>query len=89
MVHAIATYLREIWDMMDWIFQGQQEFRTRFSCESQVITVFQDIADCLDNGDRINAIKIDFPKAFDLVPHMTGCLEKLQLREWTRGLLYG
>ena len=38
-------------------------------CESQVITVCQDIADSLDNGDKIDAIIIDFSKAFDLVPH--------------------
>jgi hypothetical protein len=44
-------------------------FRPGYSCESQVITVFQDIADSLDNGDRIDAIIIDFSKAFDLVPH--------------------
>ena len=33
--------------------------------------VCQDIADCLDNGDRIDAITsiIDFSKAFDLVSH--------------------
>ena len=30
--------------------------------------VCQDIADALDNGDRINAIVVDFSKAFDLVP---------------------
>ena len=29
----------------------------------------EDMADCLDNGDRIDAIIIDFSKAFDLVPH--------------------
>jgi hypothetical protein len=38
-------------------------------CESQVITVCQDIADTLDNGDRMDAITVDFSKAFDLVPH--------------------
>ena len=38
-------------------------------CESQVITVCQDIVDSVDNGDRIDAIIIDFSKAFDLVPH--------------------
>ena len=37
--------------------------------ESQVITVFQDIADTLDNGGRMDAIIVDFSKAFDLVPH--------------------
>jgi len=31
-------------------------------------TVCQDIADYMDNGDRIDAIIIDFSKAFDLVP---------------------
>jgi len=33
------------------------------------ITVCQDIADSMDNEDRIDAIVIDFSKAFDLVPH--------------------
>jgi len=36
---------------------------------SQVITVCQDIADTLDNGGRMDAIIVDFSKAFDLVPH--------------------
>jgi hypothetical protein len=31
--------------------------------------VCQDIVDSLDNRDRIDAILIDFSKAFDLVPH--------------------
>jgi hypothetical protein len=34
-----------------------------------VITVYQDIADSLDNGSSTDAIIIDFSKAFDLVPH--------------------
>ena len=34
-----------------------------YSCESQVITVCQDIADSMDNGDRIDAVVIDFSKA--------------------------
>ena len=37
--------------------------------ESQVIVVCQDVADCLDNGDRIDAVIIDFSKAFALVPN--------------------
>jgi hypothetical protein len=31
--------------------------------------VCQGIADSLDNGDKIDAIIVDFSKAFDLVPH--------------------
>ena len=44
-----------------WIHAG-------YSCESPVITLSQDIADCLYNGDRIDAIIIGFSKAFDLFP---------------------
>ena len=31
--------------------------------------VCQDIADCQDNGDKIDASIVDFSKAFDLVPN--------------------
>ena len=69
MEHIIASYLRQVSDKNDWLYEGQHRFRPGYSCESQVITVCQDIADSLDNGDRIDAIIVDFSKAFDLVPH--------------------
>jgi hypothetical protein len=69
MEHVIASYLREIWDKKDCIFEGQHGFRPGFSCESKVIKVCQDIADSLDNEGRTDAIMMDFSKAFDLVPH--------------------
>ena len=50
-------------DKNDWLYEGQHGFSSGYSCESQVITVGQDIADSLDNGDRIDAIIIDFSKA--------------------------
>ena len=56
MVHVIASYLRQVWDKNDWLYEGQHGFRPGYSCESQVIAVYQDIADCLDNGDKINAV---------------------------------
>jgi hypothetical protein len=69
MEHVIAGYLRQIWDKNDWLYDGQHGFRPGYSCESQVITVFQDLADSLDEGVSVDAIIIDFSKAFDLVPH--------------------
>jgi len=69
MEHVIASYLRQVWDKNDWLYEGKHGFRLGYSCESQVITVCQDIADSLDNGDKIGAIIVDFSKAFDLVPH--------------------
>jgi len=69
MEHVIASYLRQVWDKNYLLYEGQHGFRPGYSCESQVITVCQDIADSLDNGDRINAIIIEFSKTFGLVPH--------------------
>ena len=66
---VIARYLRQVWDKNDWLYEGQHGFRPGYSFESQVITVWQDTADSLDEGVGTDAIIIDFPKAFDLVPH--------------------
>ena len=54
---------------MGGYYEGQHGFRSGYLCESQVVTVCQDIADSLDEGVRTDAIIIDFSKAFDLVPH--------------------
>jgi len=67
--HDIVRYLRQVWDKNDWLYEGQHGFRLGYSCKSQVIMVCQDIADSLDEGIGIDAIIIDFSKAFDLVPH--------------------
>jgi hypothetical protein len=69
MEQVVASYLRRVWDGNDWLYKGQHGFRPGYSCESQVSTVCQDISDTLDNGDRMDAIFVDFSKAFDLVPH--------------------
>jgi hypothetical protein len=69
MEHVIASYLRQVWDNNDWLYEGQHGFRPGYSCESQVNTVCKDVAESLDNGERIDAIIIDFSEAFDLVPH--------------------
>ena len=54
-----AGYLREVWEMSGWLYEGQHDFRPGYSCESQVVTVYQDIADSLDEGIRTDAIIID------------------------------
>ena len=57
MEHVIASYLRQVWDENDWLFEGQHGFRPGYSCESQVC---QDTAYSLDNGVKIGAITFDF-----------------------------
>jgi hypothetical protein len=69
MEHVIAGYIRQVWENSDRLYEGQHGFRPGYSCESQIITVSQDISDALDEGARLDAIIIDFSKASDLVPH--------------------
>ena len=68
MEHIIAGYLRQVREMSGWLYVGQHGFRPGHSCESQVVTVCQDITDSLDEGDRTDAIIKYISKAFDLVP---------------------
>lgn len=68
MEHVTASYLLQVWEVNDWLYEVQQVFRPRYSCESQVTMVCQDTADALDNSGRINAIIVDYSKAFHLVP---------------------
>jgi hypothetical protein len=69
-----SEYLQDtqdkIWDRNKWLYECQHGFRTGYYCESQIVTIFQDIADCLGEGARIDAIVIDISKAFDLVPYV-------------------
>ena len=67
--NVIAGYLWQVWDKNGWLYEGQYGFRQGYSCESQDIRLCEDIADFLDEWVSIDAITIDFSKAFDLVPH--------------------
>jgi hypothetical protein len=69
MEHVIDSYLQQVWEGNDGLYDGQHGFRSAYSCESQVITVYQDMADTRDKGNRMDAIIVDFSKAFDLVPN--------------------
>jgi len=69
MEHIIAGYIRQVWEDRDWLYEGQHGSRRGYSCESQIITVCQDISDSLGEATRLDAIIIDFTKAFDLVLH--------------------
>ena len=69
MEKLIAEYMTRVWGESKWLYGGQHGFRSGYSCESQITTLCQDIADIVDRGGRVDAVFIDFSKAFDLVPH--------------------
>jgi len=47
----------------------QHGFRSKHSCESQLIITIEDLARNLDNGLQTDLQILDFQKAFDTVPH--------------------
>ena len=48
---------------------NQHGFRACRSCETQLITTVQELAKNMSSGKQIDAILLDFSKAFDKVPH--------------------
>jgi hypothetical protein len=81
--HITVLYLRQVWDRYDWLYEGQHGIRPRYSCESQVTLICQDIADLKENEVMLDAITctIDFLKAFDLAPHNQLCM-KIVVSAW-------
>jgi hypothetical protein len=68
----------------------QHGFRKKDSCESLLITTIQDLAMSIENNTQIDAVLLDFWKAFDKVPNQR-LLTKLHhygvrsyLLEWIR-----
>ena len=58
-------------DAHNILTDSQHGFRPKRSCETQLITTHHDIARLLDRPDtkQVDAILLDFAKAFDKVPH--------------------
>jgi hypothetical protein len=77
------------------LYKGQHGFRPGYLCESQIVTVCQDIADSLDDGARMDATIIDCSKAYSLVPYdrqlmkMAALGMDLRVVVWVRELLSG
>ena len=47
----------------------QHGFRQKRSCETKLVTTVRDFADCLNRKGQIDAVLLDFSKAFDKVDH--------------------
>ena len=56
-------------DQNNLLFHTQHGFRSRVSCETQLIQFTQDLYDTLNQGGQTDVIVMDFSKAFDKVDH--------------------
>jgi len=74
---------------------NQHGFRSKRSCETQLLGVVNDFTKALNSGEQIDALFLDFSKAFDKVPHERLYLKLLHcgingnLLNWIKSFLQG
>ena len=75
------------------LHDAQHGFRPKRSCATQLLATLDDWTRAIEQGDSVDAIYLDFSKAFDTVPHRR-LLRKLQaigirgsLLRWIEGFL--
>ena len=93
--HVVHSNIMTHFDKFEVLDDAQHGFRKRRSCVSQLISTLDDFANCLKNQQQIDAILLDFSKAFDKVDH-EGLILKLEhlgirnsLLNWIRSFLIG
>ena len=69
MEHILHSQIMKHLEEHGILSDQQHGFRKRRSCESQLILTLQDLAAGIDAFQQIDAILLDFSKAFDKVPH--------------------
>ena len=71
--HVIHSFIFLHIDSNKILCYHQRGFRPNHSCETQVIAATNDFSMCLNNGGHIDALFLDFAKAFNKVPHERLC----------------
>lgn len=67
--HIIATYITNFLNINGLLHPCQHGFRKGLSTVTQLTTVIHNFATVLDKAGQVDAIFLDFSKAFDLVNH--------------------
>ncbi len=93
--HVVYSSIINHLDDNDILCDFQHGFRQRRSCESQLLNTLRDFFNCLDRSSQVDAILLDFSKAFDKVDHSTLLLKMHNygiqgcLLDWTESFLRG
>eukprot|EP00057_Strongylocentrotus_purpuratus_P029222 XP_011683696.1 PREDICTED: RNA-directed DNA polymerase from mobile element jockey-like [Strongylocentrotus purpuratus] len=93
--HIIHSQIIHHLDEHNLLTDFQFGFRRKRSCESQLLVTVDDLATGLRDKQQIDAILLDFSKAFDRVPHERLLLKlnhygvRNELLSWIRDFLQG
>ena len=66
--HIIHSHLMKHLDLHNILADSQHGFRKKRSCKSQLIRTINDLAKGMNDKTQVDAILLDFAKAFDKVP---------------------
>ena len=69
MEHIIASNVVKHLDSNGLMYDLQHGFRERRSCETQLVSIIEDLASKSSQGKQTDLILIDFSKAFDKINH--------------------
>ena len=67
--HILHSNIMTHLDTHSILCSQQHGFRKGHSCETQLLSTIQDIAQAVDKKQQVDVIIMDFQKAFDKVPH--------------------
>jgi hypothetical protein len=67
--HIIFSNNKNHYNQHNILNEAQHGFRAGRSCETQLIITSNDLAKSIDDREQVDAIVLDFSKAFDRVPH--------------------
>lgn len=67
--HILFTNIMAHLNLNNLLLNNQHGFRQNFSCQSQLFELITDLHSALNSSRRVDAIFIDFSKAFDKVPY--------------------
>ena len=73
--HIVYSHIAKHFDTNNILTDAQHGFRKKRSCETQLISTVHDLAKGLNESQQIDAILLDFSKAFDKVCHRKLCLK--------------
>ena len=79
--HIVVSQLMDHFDQHSILSDSQHGFRAHRSCETQLISLTQELHQNLEAKTQVDMIILDFSKAFDKVPH-----RRLMKKLWNYGV---
>jgi hypothetical protein len=67
--HIIGDHLKNYLESNKLLKRCQHGFRTGYSCETQLLGFYHQLVNTIDKGGQVDAVFLDFSKAFDVVSH--------------------